>query len=251
MFTNKVNKQNRLMIGTPVTGLVRVEWVRARYNQVIPCNWSFSEPDVRLNESMPLGFAVAEGRNLVVDDALKHKFEWLLFIDHDVILPPDCFLKMNEYMREAKYPVVCGLYYAKAQPPEPLLYRGRGNSFVQGFKPGDKVWVDGIPMGCTLIHMKVMELMARDAEWYDVSPGRRVKKIFDTPFGQRTDPEQMKHETYGGTEDLAWCNRVIEGDYLKKAGWPEIQRKKYPFLVDTSMFCRHITQDGQAYPIGV
>ena len=29
---------NRLMIGTAVTGLVRVEWVAARYGQTIPMN---------------------------------------------------------------------------------------------------------------------------------------------------------------------------------------------------------------------
>ena len=31
---------NRILIGTPVTGLVRVEWMQARYGQVIPVNWS-------------------------------------------------------------------------------------------------------------------------------------------------------------------------------------------------------------------
>ena len=31
---------NRILIGTAATGLVRVEWVAARYSQLIPMNWS-------------------------------------------------------------------------------------------------------------------------------------------------------------------------------------------------------------------
>src|SRR5262245_29261399 len=34
---------NRLVIGTPATGLVRMEWVVGRYGQVIPTNWSHIE----------------------------------------------------------------------------------------------------------------------------------------------------------------------------------------------------------------
>jgi hypothetical protein len=51
-----------------------------------------------------------------------------------------------------------------------------------------------------------------------------------------------------GTSDLDWCTRVMEGGYFKKAGWPKFQRRKYPFLVDTNILCRHINPNGEIFP---
>ena len=58
-------------------------------------------------------------------------------------------------------------------------------------------------------------------------------------------------ETLTGTSDLGWCDRVIKEKFFEKAGWPEYQKKKYPFLVDTSMFIMHIAENGTQYPIKV
>lgn len=251
LFKANTPAQNRVLVSVPMTGVVRAEWCIARWGQIIPCNWSHSDHISWMNQFTPLGYAVAEARNLAVEQAVRHKFEWLFFIDHDVILPPDCFVKINQYMMSGEYPVVAGLYYAKAHPPEPLVYRGRGNGFYGKWQPGDKVMVDGIPMGCTLIHGKVLQAMYEDAPEYKVSGLRVIRKVFDTPFGAYQDPEGKGWNTYGGTEDLAWCNRVMAGKYLAKAGWPKLAKERYPFLIDTSIFCRHITQDGQIYPIGV
>ena len=47
-YTNTVIKNtgpwmNRILIGTPTTGIVRIEWVMARFGQVIPTNWSATD----------------------------------------------------------------------------------------------------------------------------------------------------------------------------------------------------------------
>ena len=104
-------------------------------------------------------------------------------------------------------------------------------------------------MGCTLIHRSVLEAMAKDAPTYMAAGEHKCKQVFDTPEHVFIDPEKRSVNTVTGTEDLAWCNRVISGKYLHKAGWPAVAKKKYPFLCDTSIFCRHITMDGQVYPI--
>jgi hypothetical protein len=245
---SKTLAQDRLLIGVPMTGILRSEWALSRYGQIIPCNWAHQEVVHPLNQSSPIGFAVAEARNVIIDTLIQGNWEWLLFIDHDVLMPPDCFVKINHYMMDKKIPVVCGLYFAKCHPPEPLLYRGRGNGHFKGWQPGEKVWVDGIPFGLTLIHRSILELMYKDAPEYRVGGVRTVRKVIDTPAGIYFDP-QKGMQGFSGTEDLAWCNRVIAGDYLAKAGWKEIAKKKYPFLCDTSIFCRHITFDGKTYPL--
>ncbi len=242
--------RDRVLIGVPMTGLLRSEWVLARYGQVIPTNWAHQEMISWLSQVSPIGFAVAEARNLIIDAFItKSEGDWLFFVDHDVILPPDCFIRINTYMQRAEYPVVCGLYFAKCHPAEPLIYRGRGGGHFIHWKPGEKVWVDGIPFGCTLIHRSLLEAMWKDAPEYLCQGTKKIRKVIDTPAGIYFDPQKGGIQGYSGTEDLAWCNRVIAGDYLRKAGWPKIAKQKYPFLCDTSIFCRHITQDGVMYPL--
>ena len=246
------NPKKRVVIGIPMTGLIRAEWAIARWGQTIPCNWSQTDLMAWMRQTTPLGYQVAEARNVCVDVAVTQEYEWLLFLDHDVVLPSTTFVTMNQYMLDGSIPVVSGLYCAKAHPPEPLLYRGRGNSYFTDWKLGDKVWVDGIPMGCTLINVKILKEMTKDAPKYvPIGHDKKIARIFDTPSGSTFDPVKDSWTCFTGTEDLAWCNRVMEGKYLARAGFPKIQAKKYPFLVDTGIFCKHITPDGTQYPLNL
>lgn len=243
--------QKRICMAVPTTGSVRVEWMMSRFGQVVPCNWSQGDIFQFMDQYSPMGWAVADARNVCVQYFIDQGFEWLFFIDHDVILPPDTFLKINEYMNKGDIPVVCGLYYCKGTHPEPLLFRGRGSSVYQDWEQGDKVWVDGIPMGCTLIHGSIIKLMYEDSEVYNlgtIAGPVVVRRVFETPRKAWYDPELGRYNSRVGTEDLWWCDRVMKDKYLERAGWPKFQRKKYPFLVDTSMFCKHIDEHGRMYP---
>lgn len=240
---------NRLMVAVPTTGNIRVEWMMARYGQNIPPNWSFIDFMQFVDTFSPIDFMVADARNVSVREALNKDMEWLLFIDHDVILPADAFVRLNQYMREGKHPVVSGLYYTKAQPSDPLIYRGRGNSHYDKWELGDKVWVDGIPMGVTLINTKILKLMWEESPEY-IAGKELVREVFETPSKVWQDPEQAgSHYQGSGTEDLQWCTRVMKEKFLERAGFPKHQKMKYPFLIDTNIFCRHITQDGRQFPM--
>ena len=243
--------QKRICIAVPTTGLVRIEWMMSRFGQVIPCNWSQGDIFQFVDQYSPMGWTVADARNICVEYCISQGFEWLFFVDHDVLLPPDTFLKINEYMNKGDIPVVCGLYYCKGSHPEPLLFRGRGNSYYGKWKLGDKVWVDGIPMGCTLIHSSIIQEMYNTSEVYTCKTMTGpvvVRRVFETPRKAWFDPELGRYNTQVGTEDLFWCDRVRKEKVMEKAGWPEYQRKRYPFLVDTGMFCRHIDEAGRTYP---
>lgn len=241
--------QNRLLIGVPMTGSVRAEWVQGRYGQVIPTNWSNVDILHYIDTYAPFQYMVADARNCCVQEAVERGMEWIVFIDHDTIIPPDCFVKLNEYMRSGKYPVVCGLYYTRSEPPEPLVFRGRGTGHYDKWTVGDKVWVDGIPMGCTLIHMSVLRAMYAESEEYRYG-NRILRRVFETPNKSWIDPESGGTMTKAGTEDLAWCERVMKEGWLEKSGWGEHMKKhkNLPFLIDTSIFCRHISPEGVQYP---
>ena len=247
LFGSTQPAQTRIMIGIPMTGLLRAEWVIARYGQVIPCNWSQVDCIHWLDQYSPIGFLVADARNVIATNAVEKDVEWLFFVDHDTILPPTTILQWNDRMLKGDVPVWCGLYFTRSVPSEPLIYRGRGTSYYSNWKFGDEVWVDGIPMGCTMIHGSLLKVMYDESPEYEVM-GRKVRAIFETPSRTWFDPGKASWMSQTGTEDLEWCSRVIREGVFAKAGWPEYQRKKYPFLVDTKVFCNHIDQNGVQYP---
>ncbi len=237
----------RVFLAVGFTGLVRVEWMFGRYGQVIPCNWSQIEHQMWLPTFGPLGWLVAEARNVAVKVFLENKFEWIFFIDHDTVLPQNFFLVANDRMIKENIPVWSGLYFTKSFPAEPLIYRGRGTGYYASWKMGDKVWADAIPMGCTVIHRSILKAVWDESEEY-LAGNERVRKVFETPQKAWFDPEQHGWQTLSGTEDLNFCWKLIDHGIFKKAGWPEFQKKRFPFLVDTGLFCKHIDPSGVLYP---
>lgn len=249
--SGEVDYVNRLLVGTPVTGLVRVEWVGSRYGQIIPVNWSMVMMNQWINSFMPLRWQVAEAQNLIVKQALELDMQWLLLIEHDVMLPPDGFIQLNKYIRRADIPIVSGLYFTRSFPAEPLLFRGRGTSYVDDWKFGDVVYCDGVPTGCLLVHQSILKLMWEESEEYtqnDVT----ARRVFETPRLQRFSPDESEFHSLVGTSDLDWCSRVIKGDYIRRAGWTSfmssLENPDWPIPVDTNLFCRHINPDGQQFP---
>ena len=247
VITAPRSENRRIFVATGITGLVRAEWAMARWNQASPVNWSKTEYLMWLDQYAPLGFLVAEARNVAVAQFLEHGFEWLVFIDHDVILPPTFLITVNERIIKERIPVWCGLYFTKSVPSEPLVFRGLGNGYYADWKMGDKVWVSGVPMGATVIHRSILQVCWDEAEEYDFN-GMKMKRVFETPIRMWEDPKTQSWQTSIGTEDLAWCDKVKENGIFRKAGWPEYQKKPYPFLLDTAVYCTHIDNSGNRYP---
>lgn len=241
---------NRLVIGHPMTGLVRVEWMFGRFGQTIPCNWSHTDVVQFMSPYVPLCYQVADAENLIARTVIQADAEWLLFWEQDNIPPNDALIALNQYMLSKEAPVVGGLYFTKSVPPEPLVYRGIGNSYFDEWRLGDKVWVSGLPFGFTLIHGAIIKAMWEESPEYVVN-GQTTRRVFEAPRHNWMDPEKGAYLSNAGTSDLAWCKRVIEGNFLAKAGWPKFQKRKHPFLIDTSLFVRHIDNNGVQWPLEV
>lgn len=241
----------RLMIGTPMTGLVRAEWVNARYlNQVQPTNWGCITCEIPIYNYQPVRFQVADAENLIVKQALLSDCEWLLFVEHDNVLPPATFVKLNEYMVDKDVPVVSALYFTKSVPPEPMVYKNFGFGYDGDWKLGDKVWVKGVPLGCTLIHTSLLKVMWNESPEYFVN-GEITRRVFVTPNEMWFDSANNRWQTNNGTSDLHFCKRLIDDKIFEKAGWPEYQQMEHPFLVDTNIFVKHIDDSGTMWPLEI
>lgn len=245
---NKDKWHNRLLIGTPTTGTVRMEWVNGRYGQTIPTNWSHVDVQQFMQPYLPIGYQVADAENLIAKHVVEHDFDWLLMYEHDNIPPPDAFIRLNEYMIKKEVPVVAGVYFTKSIPPEPLIYREKGMGYFADWKLGDKVWCTGVPFGFTLIHGSIIKALWRESTEYLCS-GSVTRRVFNTPNASFVDWATGGFFANSGTSDLEWCARLIREGIFEKAGWPEIQKKKNPFLVDTGIFVKHIDPLGVMYPV--
>lgn len=243
------NPRHKLLIGTPTLGIVRMEWAHSRYGQTIPCNWSAGAATVGVGSLIPMHYLVADGQNLIVQEVIKKDYEWLLFWEDDVIAPTDAFMKINQYIKKGDVPIVSGLYFTKGSYSEPILYRGRGNSCFHKFIVGEKVWVDGVPTGFLLVHSSILKILWEESEEYTTLGGLTTRKVFETPSQIFYDPQKNESLIYAGTSDLVWCDRIMKKHVLKRAGWNEFDKRKYPFLCDSDIFCTHIDLNtGVKYP---
>ena len=246
---------NRILVAVPSTGVVRMEWVMAKYGQIIPTNWSQVEMVQWLHTYAPLEYQLPDAENLIAKQVVQGDFEWLLSIEQDNLIPPDAFVRLNEYMIAGKVPIVSGLYFTKSHPPEPVLYRGRGNGSFRDFRLGDKVWCDGVPFGFTLIHGSIIKAIWNESEEYMVG-NEATRKVFELPnfnignYGFDNKEGEGRFAYTRGTTDLNFCKRIMKDDIFTKAGWPAYQKKKYPFLVDTNILVMHIDESGRQYPLG-
>jgi hypothetical protein len=253
---NLVDKNNeapwtkRIVIGVPCTGLVRVEWVQSRFSQTIPTNWSQTDIWQFMSTYMPMSYQLPDAENLIAKVVVEQNYEWLLFIESDNLIPPNTFRKMNEYMKSKEYPVVGGLYFTKSVPPEPMIYRGQGTGYFDKWKFGDKVMCDGLPFGCTLIHGDIIREIWKDSPEYVIN-GVVTRRVFQQPNDSWRDPESGAMMQAGGTSDLNFFKRVKDGGYLAKAGFPKHQKMQYPYMVDTTIFVKHIDQNGVQWPLSI
>lgn len=248
--SNKEAWTKRILIGTPMTGLLRAEWVFARYGQTIPTNWSNVDVSQFMNSWIPLRYQIPDAENLLAKVVVEQDFEWFLSIEHDNVIPQDLFIKINQYMLSKKYPVVAGLYFTKSDPPEPMIYRHSGWGYYTDWKMGDKVWAAGVPFGCTLIHGSIIKALWKESEEYQVN-GVTTRRVFAAPNEAWKIPNSESYARNVGTSDLAFCKRVIKDKIFEKAGWPKFQKMKYPYLVDTSIFVKHIDNNGVMWPLEV
>jgi hypothetical protein len=241
---NAATWKHRIMVGIPTMGTVRIEWHNAMTGIIVPMNWSNST-------SSPIGFHVDDAQNLIVNETLANGFEWMLLIEDDVVIPPDILIKLAPYLESKKYPIVSGLYNLKAFPPQPMIFRGRGNGAFGKFKLGDKVMADGVPTGCLLVHTSILKELANHVDTYQLRANGGVvslKRVFRTPQFVFTDESLGSYQKLVGTSDLYFCDQIKEFDILRKAGWKRLANEEWPFLVDTSIRCGHIDRvTGQIY----
>ena len=158
------------------------------------------------------GMPYDHARNEACKGCLANGFEWLAFLDSDVVPPSDAFLRLLSH----RQPIISGLY-CRRSPPHGIPVAIRDGTWVTTYPKGQVIEVDYVGAGCLLIHRSVLERMQAE-------PGRPASKRW---FDWKVDLAGLVPPGEALSEDFAWCRRA-KRDY------------GYRILLDTSIECKHI-----------
>lgn len=130
-----------------------------------------------------------ESRNRIVDAALNHSSDWLLFLDSDMIFPADTLMRLLSHDK----PIVGGTYCRRVHPYS-LIGEPVG-------EPGDRELLPmvRIPTGCLLVATSVFRSMPRPWFAYEATPDGRASLSEDYVFCDRA-------RSAGWT---IWCDRLL------------------------------------------
>lgn len=176
--------------------LVTTRWAASLRSLSLPPN-----SDIRLLAGMPYDHA----RNVGCKEALARGFQWLFFLDDDVVMPPDGI----HILKSNNRPIMSGLYYRRHEPvcPVALMNTDKGRQWITGYTPGTLFPADYVGAGCLLIHRTVLEKMP--PPWFEWWSDRD-----DLPENERM------------SEDFSFCHKA-----KTKHG--------YELYVDTRVDCLH------------
>lgn len=167
---------------------------------------------------MQSGSLVYTSRNDISQLAIREEYDYVLWLDSDMVFPPDTLEYMMQVLTDNDLDILTGLYFRRVPPYTPVLFDQLdivdGVCYWSDFKDGvpDKLFkVGGCGFGCVLMRTDV---------FFDVK-GR---------FGNFFAP------IAGAGEDLAFCWRARQCGYeiycdprveCGHVGYATIDRKFY------------------------
>lgn len=188
-------EQPSVLVSILTRGVVPTKWAAHFRNMLLPATGQ-----TNFISGMPFDHA----RNTAVETVLKHKFQWLLFIDDDVLFPADVFFRLSRHNLD----IVSGLYFRRNEPLFPVMLKtdGTQSSWVTKFTPNSVLEVDMVGAGCLLINRKVLESIQKP--WFEWLCDKD-----DLPQYEKV------------SEDFAFCRKA--------------KRSGFKIHVDTSVECMH------------
>ena len=191
-------KQLRVMIGVPVYQSCHVETMSSIYDLNIPYG-------VATQLAFAKGYTVDQSRNHLATAALQNGFDYVFFVDADVILPPDALQKLLAL----DAPIACGWYRKKMDTHVTELFRADENggmTNITSLPESGVIELSGCGFGCTLVKCDVLRSVSNRL-WFE--------------YVQRADG-------FVCSEDIDFCIKAAQ--------------KGHKIVADASLRCGHIGQ---------
>lgn len=205
----------KILIAVPCMDMMHTGFVRSFLNIKKPL-------DAVVSSAFLQATLIYESRNVIAQNAINEGFDRVLWLDSDMIIPPDALMKLSQHLDNG-YDMVSGLYFGRKYPCNPIILDKAdweclpdGNVTVDSTSyvdyPKDNFFeIAGCGFGCV---MTTVDLL------------REMVDKYGAPFTP----------LMGMGEDVAFCWRV------RKAG--------HTIYCDSRIKCGHIGQvvfDEQIY----
>ena len=156
VFLDFFNKKNRkILIATPhrlqTDGNVsnfKILQIPATYSSTI---------------TEPYGYTVPDARNMVMHTALTEGYDYVFFVDDDVLIPQLALVELLHANKD----IIGGVYHRKYAPLESVSMIANADgapAIADNYTIGDIIPALVLSSGCTLISRKVIEAM--EPPWY-------------------------------------------------------------------------------------
>lgn len=142
--------KKRILIGIPTNKYIESETFKSIYNLDVP-------EDVELSFECFYGYNVDQVRNLMAEYTIKNGFDYIFFVDSDIVLPRDSLVKLYNWDRE----IVSGVYrqrFADRVIPEFYMAdkQGSRHATVEEATSGQLLEVSSCGFGCVLVKQEVL-----------------------------------------------------------------------------------------------
>ena len=183
-YAQEESGPKRTLIAVPCFDMVHTDFVK--------CLMDVEKTD-GTSYTMIKNSLIYNARNMIAQNAIRHGFDRVLWLDSDIIFAPDTLERLSEDM-EMGLGFVSGLYFTRSTPTKPVLYSEivyevRDREATTGAKtyfdyPKDSLFpIGGAGFGCVMTSVELL------------------KKLVDR-FGAPFTPMM------GLGEDLAFCYRA-------------------------------------------
>ncbi len=149
----------KIMIGIPTaTAFLHRKFVQSLMSLVYPSN---ADVDINVIEGYQLPFA----RNRIVQNALQKEVDYLLFIDADMVFPPDLLLRLLKH----DVPFVNALAFRRIKPHYPCIFNWdeKNKCYVTVPYFGGLLEVDATGMPAVLIKIEIFKKMKQPLYYYE------------------------------------------------------------------------------------
>jgi hypothetical protein len=135
-----------------------------------------------LERSIAMGNFTPAQRELIAQDAVEGNYDYLLFIDDDVVFPPNTLTLLIETMEsDPNTAVVGGLYYSRdsIKPMAVIDWDGGDttSAAIPAFSSDSTDPVDGIGFGCALLRVSALRALSQPYFPVHVFIDRRSRSV--------------------------------------------------------------------------
>ena len=141
----------------------------------VSASFHASQMQLKWNDGNRYGYSVKSNsltynaRNEFALDAVNGKYDYLVFVDSDILMEPDTILRLVKDIEDSGADLVTGIYFKRRLPTSPVIYRKidwyeddvlgaqeTAETYEDYPRDGGLFPVEGCGMGCCVIRVSVI-----------------------------------------------------------------------------------------------